>query len=71
MINSLDSTIYTGIILAKSLINNIKNNIHIEKNTVHNNDISIVEFKSLFSQIQAMAELDNSNPFGQKLKIII
>ena len=70
MINSLNSTLYSGIISAKSLINNIKNN-SVAKKTVHNNDNSIVEFKALFSQIQAMAELDNSIPFGKKLNIII
>ena len=69
MINSLNSIFYTGIISAKSVINNIKNNTTRTK-TVHNN-ISVVEFKSLFSQIQAMAEFDNSSPFGKKLNVII
>lgn len=69
MINSLNSIIYTGIVSAKSIINNIKKNNDTQK-TVHNN-ISVVEFKSLFSQIQAMAEFDNSSPFGKKLNIII
>ena len=69
MINSLNSTLYTGIISARSIINNIRNN-HTAKKAVHNNN-SISEFKSLFVQIQAMAELDNSSPFGKKLNITI
>ena len=69
MVNSLNSILYTGIISAKSIINNIKNNTTRTK-TVHDN-ISVVEFKSLFSQIQAMAEFDNASPFGKKLNVII
>ena len=69
MINSLNSTFNTGIISAKTIIRNLRNYNNTKK-VVNNND-SIGEFKSLFSQIQAMAELDNSNPFGKKLNIII
>ena len=69
MINSLNSTLSTGIISARSLINNIKNH-NTAKKVVHNNN-SISEFKSLFIQIQAMAELDNSSPFGKRLDIAI
>ena len=69
MINSLNSTLYTGIVSARSIINNIRTN-HTVKKTVHNNN-SISEFKSLFVQIQAMAELDNSSPIGKKLNITI
>jgi len=69
MINSLNSALYNGMLSARSFINNISNNSVVNE-TVHNNN-STGEFKSLFSQIQAMAELDDLNPIGKKLNIII
>lgn len=69
MINSLNSVLYTGISSAKSIINNLKNNT-IKTQKIHNN-ISVVEFKALFAQIQAMAEFDNSTSFGKRLNVVI
>ena len=69
MIDSLNSILYTGILTARSIIRNLKPNNTVTKE-VHNN-ISVVEFKSLFAQIQAMAEFDNSSSFGKKLDVII
>ena len=57
---------YNRSISALSIINNIKkSNIEKESST----DFSSV--KSLFMQVQAMAELDKFDPVGKKLNIII
>ena len=59
MINSFNSA-YNRSISAISIINNIqKSNIARESS------------KSLFMQVQAMAELDRFDPVGKKLNIII
>lgn len=68
MVNSLNSVLSIGILSARSFVNNIK-----KKDTIKEavQDNSKVNFKSLFIQIQAMAELDNLNPIGRNLNIII
>jgi hypothetical protein len=53
-------------ISALSIINNIPKGDVIKEAT---NDLS--SFRSLFMQVQAMAELDKTDPIGKKLNIII
>ena len=68
MINSLNSVLSIGMISARSFVNNLK-----KKNVIKEavQDSSKTNFKPLFVQIQAMAELDNLNPIGKKLDILI
>lgn len=64
--NSINNNRTISTISAISIINNIPKGDVIKEAT---NDSS--SFRSLFMQVQAMAELDKTDPIGKKLNIII
>ena len=68
MTNTLNSVLYVGMWSARSIVDNLKKKTAMKKIA---QDKTNGQFKSLFVQIQAMADLDNSTHLGKNLNIII